>query len=361
MEITKDSLMITDLGLPEIVYSKTKTSFENGLEHGKRFKDAIKSLADLRRGLMLQKNPALAPNITELAKKQFEMTSNFSKKLADELEGIAQGAELSIEDIIILNNYTDFRDITLPDEGCTTIYSSLSDPPVAGQTWDMHESAKNFLCVIKEDEKIIFSLVGCLGLMGVNKKGLFIGVNNINTLDAKIGIVWPALVRSALEEDNLNALRDKVKTAQVTSGHNYLIADKTSGEHWEITPSIKGLASKASIEDKNVIFHTNHCLNTEVKNIEDQNSISSTTHARFDICQKHYLEIKDENSMEAFLKSHENHPKSICSHFNSGAQDPSMTCGGAVFNFKTLQFKIWKGCEEFDRNYAQRIYKLGNL
>ncbi|EQC44185.1 acyl-CoA--6-aminopenicillanic acid acyltransferase [Bacteriovorax sp. Seq25_V] len=353
--------MLEDLDLPELVYSKDKSAFENGLSHGEQYKDAIRDLANIRRDLMLRKNPALKTSISPLAKEQLLATKAFCPDSALELEGIAKGANLSIEDIIILNNYTDFRDITLPDEGCTSIYSSLSGSSVSGQTWDMHESAKNFLCVIKEEDKVVFSLVGCLGLMGVNKHGLFIGVNNINTTDAKVGIVWPALVRHALQVNSLDSMRSLITRAEVTSGHNYLISDKSQGEHWEITPSVKGLVSKASLNDKKTIFHTNHCLNKDVIAIEDSASISSTTHARFEICNKYENQINDVTSMEAFLKSHENHPKSICSHYNSGVQDPSMTCGGAVFDSATMKLKLWKGCEEFDSNYKDRTYNLGEL
>ena len=51
--------------------------------------------------------------------------------------------------------------------------------------------------------------------------------------------------------------------------------------------------------------------------------------------------------------------KSICSHFESNAQDPSTTCGGALGSFKHNKFRFWRGCKEYDQNYIAYNFKLG--
>ena len=43
------------------------------------------------------------------------------------------------------------------------------------------------------------------------------------------------------------------------------------------------------------------------------------------------------------IKDHEGYPKSICSHFESGVQDPSMTCGGAVAEYSANKYTFWRG------------------
>ena len=40
--------------------------------------------------------------------------------------------------------------------------------------------------------------------------------------------------------------------------------------------------------------------------------------------------VLDLRDMKDLLCDHEGYPRSICSHFESGSQDPSFTCGGAV-------------------------------
>ncbi len=357
---------MNDCNFAYINYQKGKSHLEWGNSHGEEFKDAINELVEIRTNLMLEKNPLLRNKLDELAKQQFEISKNYSPHLADELEGIAKGSNKTITEIVILNNYTDFRDIELNEEGCSTIHIQRGEKSFSGQTWDMHSSAKRFVNVIhipKNDhspEHIVFSLVGCLGMMGLNTHKCFIGVNNINTKNAKAGLIWPLLVRSALETKNFNELERKITSAPVTSGHNYIISTPENGAHWEITPEEKECIGKSKRGDASEIFHTNHCLGEKIKKIEDPQSSSSTTHNRFEILAKKTPLIETNKDLISLLKDHEGHPKSICSHYESGKQDPSMTCGGGVVDFQDLSFHLWRGCQEYDKKYQEYNFILKN-
>jgi len=347
----------SDLNFPIIEYSIEDGPFERGIRHGEKFKDEIKELAGIRKKLMLARNPRLEDQITKLALEQLEISKSFSPEVTKELEGIAHGSQLPLEDIVILNNYTDFRDIQLPEEGCSTIYKKEDSLNMSGQTWDMHSSAKRFVCVIKLPKSqnspgaYIFSLVGCVGMMGINSHEVFIGVNNINTMNAKIGLIWPILVRECLTSDSLDHMRRTLLKAPVTSGHNYLISDINRGEHWEISPEVAELVRDSNV-DKDM-YHTNHCLGEKMSAQEQKDSISPTTFPRFEILEKKFSSIDDEESFIQLLKDHDGYPKSICSHYDSGAKDPSQTCGGATYNFESKNFHLWRGCQEHDNNYVE--------
>lgn len=355
---------LSECNFPHIKYNKDETFKQWGIKHGQEFKVAIKELFLIRKELMLSKNPALKEHLGELALKQFEITKDFCPNIAEEIEGIAEGSGLTLEDIVILNNYTDFRDIELPSEGCSTIHLQRETNSLAGQTWDMHGSAKNYLCMIevpktnKTQNTLILSLVGCVGLMGINGTGNLIGVNNINTKNAKIGLIWPALVRRVLEEESLKDMRELLKRSPVTSGHNYLISSIEGGEHWEITPEISQNVGALKTGDNAVVFHTNHCLGDDVKKLEDTSSMSSTTHARFELLTKKESDLTNLDSLYKLLTDHEGFPKSICSHYESGAQDPSFTCGGGIMDFNTGEGKFWRGCPEHDDNYIEYNFTL---
>ena len=100
-----------DLNFPIITYSKEKSDYENGQVHGESYRSAIKELAAIRKNLMIERNPGLqGENLNRLALEQWEINLKYYPKLSAELEGIRQGSNLSIEDLVILNNYTDFRD-----------------------------------------------------------------------------------------------------------------------------------------------------------------------------------------------------------------------------------------------------------
>ncbi len=355
-----------DCGFPLIKYEQEKTPKSWGQKHGESFRNAIGELASLRRDLMLSKNSNLKNFIPSLAQEQMDSSRKYCPSLFEEMEGIAEGAQLSLEDIVILNNYTDFRDIEMPEEACSTVGFHSENGHISGQTWDMHQSAKSYICLIQyplsqtnehQHQAMVFSLVGCLGMMGITTQKTFVGVNNINTQNAQAALIWPFLVRKLLENTNVDQMQKTLKSAPVTSGHNYLIADKKIGEHWEVTPS---LCQKVSDDRKGAAFHTNHCLNQKVQKEENKNSISATTYTRYQILQDKASQLKTKSDLITLLKSHENYPKSICTHYNTGGKDPSTTCGGGVFNHQEATLHLWRGCSIEDKNYAFRDFKITN-
>ncbi len=344
---------------PYIQYQSGKTNYDWGLAHGEEFKIAIAELTEIRRHLMLAKNPRLKSKLDELALEQFHLSKSFAPHIAREIEGIAKGSNLSITDLVILNNYTDFRDIILPEEGCSTVHIQTPEKILSGQTWDMHRSAKNYMTLIhvpannEHSAQLVLTLVGCVGLMGVSTDNNLIGVNNINTTNAKTGLIWPLLVRKTLEQKSLGLMRQTLLNAPVTSGHNYLIATPEGGEHLEITPSVSEKVSALQQGQVGGIFHTNHCVGFEVQKLEDQSSQSSTTHNRWNLLSKKVYKVTDLEDFKNLLSDHDEFPKSICSHFENGAQDPSFTCGGGASELTRGHHIFWRGCPAHDKDYIE--------
>lgn len=353
-----------DAGFPLIRYSAGESPREHGRQHGESFREAIAELAAIRRELMIQKNPGLKPPIIRtLAAEQWSCTRTADPQTAEEIEGIADGASCSIESLVVLNNYTDFRDIHVPEQGCSVIYANRQNP-LAGQTWDMHSTAKNYVCCLEidaddpKDRQVLFSLVGCVGLMGYNGCGLMVGVNNINTEGARPGILWPALVRKLLRLRTLEAIRQALVKAPITSGHTYLIASQEAAEFWEVMPDLAEPVSKIALPDRGHLFHTNHCLAESTRRREITSAISSTTHIRYELLERKVGSVDSFDDAYRLLNDHENYPKAICSNYQSGAQDPSVTCGGALGDLSDGKITMWRGDEIYDRNFVRRDFQL---
>ncbi|MCC7442795.1 MAG: hypothetical protein IT285_14260 [Bdellovibrionales bacterium] len=339
--------------------------------HGESFRAGIRELVAIRRELMREANPALhGETLSDLAERQWEITRSWSPRIAEEIEGIAQGSGASIEDLVVLNNYTDFRDIHVPqsggrgeEKGCSTLFVNTGLESVGGQTWDMHGTAKLYVAVLEvpshdeAPEMLLFSLVGCVGLMGYTADGRMLGVNNLNTRDARPGLLWPALVREALARPDRGSMERLLKEAPVTSGHNYLVADATGGTHWEISPSVREAAGKAGSEP-GFAFHTNHCLTEPGRAAETPTSLNSTTHVRYRLLEQKLNAGLGYEDVYRLLTDHEGYPKSICSHFQSSAKDPSFTCGGAIAELRTGQFRFWRGCPAADDSYVEREFRI---
>jgi isopenicillin-N N-acyltransferase-like protein len=354
-----------DVGFPVIQYGARQSAVERGRAHGEQFRQAIGELVAIRRLLMQEKNPALTPEkIQQLAQPQWQATVDFDTALAEELMGISQGANLPPVDLIVLNNYTDFRDIHVPDQGCSTVYVNRQEP-IAGQTWDMHRTAKHYVCCIEidaeqaGDRQVLFSLVGCLGLMGYNGRGLMVGVNNINTDGARPGVIWPALVRGLVNQTRFDAMAHMLQRAAVTSGHAYLLGSADRGEFWEVLPGLAERVSAVSSAEPGHLFHTNHCLGESARQRERTDALSSTTHVRYDLLERKLGAVETFDDVYGLLNDHENYPQAICSNYQSGSQDPSVTCGGAVGNLAQGQVVMWRGDELYDSNFVRRQFQLG--
>ena len=349
-----------DLNFPIISYSKEKSALENGQVHGESYRSAIQELASIRKNLMIERNPGLqGENLKRLAFEQWEINLKYYPELSAELEGIRQGSNLCIEDLVILNNYTDFRDIQVGEQGCSTVFVRNRELQLCGQTWDMHSSAMRFVCVIHiPGEMLLFSLAGCLGMMGYHSSGRMVGVNNLNSTDARSGILWPALVRSTLSQINQDAMREHLCSAKVTSAHSYLVADKHQAEMWEVLPSLSKCTGRVEAgASTGSFFHTNHCLDEEVQELEVKVGNASTTRDRYALLNKKIAGVSDLGSMKDLLCDHEGYPRSICSHFESGSQDPSFTCGGSVGELDKGDYIFWRGCREGD-NYVRHSFRL---
>lgn len=358
---------MSDLGFPVIVYGRGETPFQWGCKHGESHRDGIREIVAIRANLLREKNASLTPaEIERLAAEQWHHTADFDPLLAQELDGICTGAGISRTDVTVLNNYTDFRDIQGSDEGCSVVYILGPHGPIAGQTWDMHRSAKDYVCCIQipmmEPDRtlVVFSIVGCVGMMGFSSCGSMVGVNNINTDGAVAGVMWPVLVRRLLNSMNHKEMVQQFRLAKVTSGHNYLIASRERADMWEVMPGLAEQVGELSAESPGFLFHTNHCVGERARLRELPAALSSTTHVRYELLAKKVPSQRTLQDVYHLLNDHENYPKSICSNYQASSQDPSVTCGGAVGDMRRGEVIIWRGDELYDANFRRYVFHLSD-
>lgn len=342
-----------DLGFPIIKYCPKKTPNDWGLEHGETFRAAIAELVEIRLELFRERKPSVKDSwIEENAMLQWQRTEEYDSLIFSELEGIRTAANLSVSDIVVLNNYTDFRDLHLPEEGCSTL-SVSREKTITGFTWDMHGSAADYVSLVELPEHSgrpaarLLTVVGCCGMSGVNTHGSVVSINNLNTKNAEAAPMWPVVVRSLLSKANLPEMKSRLAQSPIGGGRSYLLADLSDAALIEVSPSCQ--VQVDSLTESPEIFHANHCLTKEMIAMEDKESLSSTTHSRFSLLEKNVSKVKNLADMRMLLESHEGEPKSICSHFQSNSQDPSQTCAAAAIDFNSNRAVFWRGCSKSTR------------
>lgn len=303
-----------------------------GYQHGETFRDRIKELAQIRMERTLElsalKNKAA---IFDIAQKHLGFLREYDQNLFKEFFALSKASKVSLEHLVVLNNYTDLRDIvpvgkSFQEEhssGCSIIYSPHSS--VLGQTWDMHGTAKDYVVLLKIDGGIWFTLTGCLGLAGINRHSVCVAINNLNSVDAQVGVLWPAIVRKALCVDSAKKAKDIIFNSRCGSGHHYAVSDQNN--FFAIETS--GRKKNITVENpKQNYFHTNHCLD-ETIGLNSYIRKGSNTLCRYRYLKNNFLDAQFKSAEEVFLAL-----EGVSMDFNPSSPNATATCGTIVMDPK---------------------------
>lgn len=256
---------------------------ERGRVHGETFRQDIRTLAEIRTGLISAAWFLQGPEkVRERAQEHLPLLREYDADLYQEFQGIAEGSGLSEADLLILNHYTDLRDLGLAvealEEGCTILHTRYGDEVLIGQTWDMHATAGPYVIMLYlPDEGVwVQTVTGCMALCGMNRHGLAVAINNLVMGDARVGVSWPTLVRKMLRDDSVLQAEQTLVSTRVGSGHHYLLSDRKLSVAWEISGSESAVTFHG---EQGVYIHANHCLDTKMSAIS-QISPTSTTQQR---------------------------------------------------------------------------------
>ena len=335
-----------------LVYEKGMTATERGVLHGRSFAEEIKELARIRTEL-IQANWEQSDDSLVMARaaEHLKPLEDYDRELYLETLGIAEGSGCSPEEIIVLNHYTDLRNLKLhpdaPDEGCSTVWAGNSKGVALAQSWDMHGTAAPFVMMLRVPEPVdmwCLTITGCLALCGLSKDGVGVCINNLLSLDARVGVIWPALVRKMLEQPSARDAWSHLLSADVGSGHHYVLAD--AQEIFAVETSGK-LRKTIFQGEENLYYHTNHCLDDETA-AKHWVSKTSTTWDRYRVMGE-LLEESDEPDYQdlwAVLGSKKEYPRALFTNMASDEKPHGMfTCARISMDLKGKQLLALPGLD----------------
>ena len=358
-----------------------------GQSHGESFRGEIQSLADIRIYLCTRVGRfADAASVLQAAAAHLPVLEAYDADLYAELCGMAEGAGLSPAHLVVLNHYTDLRDLDPAeidsagpagappagksdadrDGGCSILWAHTAEGTILAQTWDMHATAIPYVMMLRVPargdwpETWLFTLTGCLGMTGLNQHGLGMAINNLHSTDARLGVVWPALVRRALRERDAVAARDVVLGAPIGSGHHYLVADASSAWGIETSGSLRRLVLEVSdaAGGEPAYVHTNHCLNPAVGAMSRVPQ-ASTTYDRYERLRASVTSRPVTGVHDAWtrLGSQEGYPRSVCTNMAT-PENPhgAATCGAIAMALEHRSVWAQGG---FIHNVAPELFTLG--
>jgi len=347
-----------------------------GRAHGEVWRAPISELAELRLGLtVLRSRFVSAQDVRVAAGAHLPVLEKHLPQLHEELLGIADGSGVTPEDIVVLNQYTDLRD--MPPErvgrasteaepgdpgGCTAIYFTGAEGPVLGQTWDMHASAEPFVRMMSIEPKgtdqqvLCFTLTGCLGMAGLGQDAVGVTINNLSSTDGGLGVVWPAVVRALLAEPSAQAARQRLLGLPLSSGHYYTLADGRDFFGYETSGELKVLTQSGP---RAAHLHTNHCFDPVLRQREAVPR-GSTSFGRLNLATTLYAQHRPSTLDELWtlLGSHEGMPGTqLCTHQDevTGDDSYSRTCGRIAMRLQSGEVRVARGCSKRDAGLDVRL------
>jgi isopenicillin-N N-acyltransferase-like protein len=290
--------------------------------------------------------------------------------LYQELLGIAEGAAVSPEEIVVANHYTDLRDLD-PDpktwrpaptrdapelsatssggvvgDGCSTVFSATPTGRILAQTWDMHATAIPYVMAMRIPETadgpaaLLLTVTGCLGMAGMNGARVGIAINNLFSTDATLGVVWPAMVRRALHQRSAQAAREVVATSPIGSGHHDFSADRRDAYSLEAS----GTRRKEILVGAGYC-HANHCIDPDIE-ARSKVPATSTTFERQKWLERDLARapLADLDDAWRRLGSTDGWPRSICTNLATPeAPHGVATCGAIAMNLDTGEIYVQQG------------------
>ncbi|MDR1656597.1 MAG: C45 family peptidase [Deltaproteobacteria bacterium] len=279
-------------------------------------------------------------DLIELVMKNAWILNRTSPILYQELTGVAQGANRSVSEILLINSVLEIEDLKSPPlnrkllarepAGCTSFNikprASANHIPILGQTFDMEKYYARFNTVLKIKgpdgrSRLVYTLAGVLGLNGLNSDGLALVINKLVADDSREGVIYPFLVRMALDHSKIG---NSIGTLS--------FAPRASSMCWQVS-SAEGVAfclettsrSRAYITFRDAQAHTNHFLDPFLRERESPGWLThGGTFVRLQVTQDYLDDFHgrlDVEGLKELCRNHINQPRSICAHGLPGESD----------------------------------------
>jgi isopenicillin-N N-acyltransferase-like protein len=240
----------------------------------------------------------------------------------DEMRGVAEGANVSFDEIVALNAMEAVTMDALHLTRCTS-YAVNEE-----RTADGHVLAAHNEDWVPEDEDDVYVISarpreeppflamtygGLLPNVGFNAYGIAQLIDSVYPTDSRIGIPRLVVARAVLAAKRISGAIGRALVPHRAAGYNHLLAHE-SGEMYSIEVSSRRFEILHGTDG--YMVHTNHYLAPNMKEIESDPEELISSRVRYFrtlrlLRQNQTHTIK---TLQAIQKDHVNLPNSICNH-----------------------------------------------
>ncbi|HOE17404.1 MAG TPA: C45 family autoproteolytic acyltransferase/hydrolase [Syntrophorhabdaceae bacterium] len=318
--------------------------YECGRQHGEQARELVQRQLKFYFDLWQKQWNAKRENILNDCRAMIPVIEDYSPAILQELEGLAKGTRVTLEEIVALNaRYELVWTLNLlsvsKGDGCTSL-SALPEVTELGHTILGHN--RDYLPIIRErmvlleirqqDKPNITMLTeaGIIGSVGMNSIGLGVTGNGLVSSVDKFELKTPIflLMREILNSDSFSNAIEAVLTTKTSVSTNYMIAHE-AGEviDLEVTPNDVGFLHA----EDGILSHSNNFL--YFTNREDLLDIFKAalpdTLFRFSRARRLLGKEHGKIGIESFQRvfsDHFSYPNSICRHPDSRDEEFRQLC-----------------------------------
>jgi isopenicillin-N N-acyltransferase-like protein len=304
------------------------SAHECGVKYGKAAKKQIRYNVDYYIGLWGRICGMTEKEALKKASSTAEPIRKYDAGIYEEIEGIAEGSDSKLEEILALNTRYEllFSQVKLAPGECTAL-AALPDATTVGHTllaqnWDYRPGIKDG-CVtleVKQEGKpsiLLHAEAGTVGHKGVNSHGLGIVVNALVSDKDSFTPYPPLLVqcRKALNSKGLNEAMFSVLNAKRSVSSNLILAQAGGvAVDLEMSP----LDTSIMVPENGYIAHTNHFIGPRSLSVQDTfvSQIPNTVYrlSRTNATLRRWDSRISVDGIKEILRDHFGKPYSVCTH-----------------------------------------------
>jgi isopenicillin-N N-acyltransferase-like protein len=344
-----------------IIELDQQSPLQRGRAYGESAREQIQQILKVYNNLFKRVTEETWQQSVERGKPFFARAEAFAPDLVEEIQGIAEGADRSIEDILLLNTRSEIlHNPQMLSLECTSLAalpeSTRDSDMLLAQNWDWYKDVLHCQVILKitgsgnTPSLITFTEAGQLAKIGMNSAGIGLVVNNLISDQPRVSVPWIFLTRRVLESSYFAQAIGYILNTPRAHSINFLIAT-AEGEAVDLETS--PVEDHVFWPEKGLIAHTNHYIQPGMKfrDLKPTRTLYLSTYLRLRRVQKEMANLNCDIETEAIrriLSDHMDRPFSVCAHENPAVPPPmrGVTCLSIIMNLtrKQIHYNLGNPC-----------------
>ena len=308
---------------------------ELGRQIGESAREEVREFCEIALHRVRKTTPISREKALDVARRSAVFAEEYSPDMTAELRGTAEAAGVSFDELMLLQ----VRNQLQPEEdaGCTALAlppSAADLGPIVAQNWDNDPALDDVTIVLTRRPEGKPALTTCtqaglISYIGFSDAGIGACLNTLPSPSREVGVPHYFTLRGIYEARSLEDAAEAVRRARRAIGANILLATPDGPADLEVT-----------IDDVHVLTpngagwlsHTNHCVHPDLLPVNDQFPELIQSHARrrrIDSLITAAGGGLSVQAVQAMLRDHDDHPRSICRHAND---EPTVGFWETVFS-----------------------------